>query len=151
MVDTFIGYKDNKGFYVGETAMELTYQYIFAELQKENYVFSNKEDVLFDAETAAKGRCSTWLALMWHETLTSQSDELEMIRVLETVVADLETKEEHISVEELQSFSSDAEDWNDSWSEPFKTDNVIRTINALIQMLKGEWESTNYDMKLDWG
>lgn len=75
-----------------------------------------------------------------------------MIRLLEKVVYDLEQKGEYISVEELQAFPSEADGWKSFWDRPFKTSNMLKIFNALIQMLKGEWDSTNYNMdrELEW-
>ena len=150
MAVTYIDYKDDKGFYIVEDAMELAFQYIYKELKKEEvYSFTNKEGLLQDAEYNVNGWCRGYLVLMWHEELEGLADEQEMIRLLENIVSQLQKKGEFISVEEIHSFPSEAEDWKSFWYTPFPTKNLLNIFDALIKMLKGEWESTNYDMKID--
>lgn len=147
MATTFIDYKEDKGFWVVEDVMELVFQYIYKELKSGKYTFSKIDGLLLDAEHIINGFVRGWLVLMWDEDI---QEEQEMIRLLEKIVLDLEQKGEYISVEELQTFPSKAEDWKNFWNKPFKTQNLLNIFDAMIKMLKGEWESSNYAMDIDW-
>ncbi|WP_299674402.1 hypothetical protein [uncultured Dokdonia sp.] len=152
MAETKIDYKEKKGFWVVEDLMELAFQYIYNELkQKDTYDnFSDIEKLLLDSNLIINGRCRGYLTLSWRRFFTGEQDELEMIRLLENIIVKLHTKEEMISVEELHSFSSESEDWKSFWDKPFPKENLLNVFNALIKMLKDEWESTNHDIGFKW-
>lgn len=152
MADIKVKYKNNKGFWVVEDVMELAFQYIYKELKTGNYSFSNKDELLMDSKSNINGWSRGYMAFMWHKYLNSPIDEQEMIRLLETILNELNQKGSYISVEEMHAFPSEAEDWKSFWDKPFKTQNLINVFEALISMLKGEWESTNYNMDkhIDW-
>ena len=76
----------------------------------------------------------------------NQEDEQEMIFLLENIIVKLQNKGEYISIEELQSFTPEATDWKNFWSKPFRTINLLNIFDALIKTLKGEWDSTNYEV-----
>ncbi|QIH35521.1 hypothetical protein [Sphingobacterium sp. DR205] len=151
MATTFIDYKDDKGFYIAETFMQLVTHYIYEEAKKEQYIFSNKEDILEDMEWDINGIHAGYLVLMWHEYFNGAPDEQVMLQVLGNVKKTLQNKGPQISVAELMSIKT--EDHVLKYildKKPFPTAELIRVIDALIQMLEGTWESTNYDMDLNW-
>lgn len=152
MADTKIDYKNGKGFWIVEDVMELAFQYIYKELKTGNYTFSKMDRLLLDAESNINGWSRGYLVLMWHKALNGIQDEQEMIRLLENILNELNQKGSYISVEEMHAFPSEAEDWKSFWDSPFKTQNLINVFEALVSMLKGEWESTNYNMDshIDW-
>ena len=152
MADTFIDYKDGKGFWIHESAMELTFQYIYKELKTGSYIFSDIEELLYDCETIVNGFRRSYLVFPWDEEELTQQDKQEMIRLLEKILSDFRTKDEYISVEELQSFPEKADSWEEDWVKPILTQNMIYIFEALVQILKGEWESTDYNMdeQLKW-
>jgi hypothetical protein len=150
MAVTFIDYQKDKGFWIVEDAMELAFQYIFKELKIEGkYSFSKHDDLLYDAKANTSGWRRGYLGLSWDEDLDGVDDEQEMIRLLENILVELRRKGTYISVEEIQAFPSEAEDWKSFWDIPFPTQNLIQIFEALVKMLKVEWTSTNYNMEID--
>ncbi len=152
MAVTKIDYKEEKGFWIVEDLMELVFQYIYNELkQKDKYEnFSDIEKLLLDCDIITNGHCRGYLTLSWNRHFTGEEDEQEMIRLLENIIENLQTKDKIISVEELHSFSSESKDWKIFWDKPFPKENLLSVFNALVKMLKGEWESTNYSMGFKW-
>ena len=66
--------------------------------------------------------------------------------LLEKILIDFNKKGKYISVKELHSFPSEAQDWKTLWNEPFLTQNLVYIFEALLKMLKREWESISYNM-----
>ena len=146
MAVTFIDYKNDKGFYIVEDIMELAFQYIYKQLKTGDYTFSKMDRLLLDAEYKTNGWNRGYLVLSWYRDLDGETDEQEMTHLLEKILEELYQKGDFISVEEIHAFPSEAEDWESFWDKPFKTQNLIYIFEALVKMLKEEWESTNYNM-----
>jgi len=147
MADTKITYKGNKGFWVHELYMQLAYCYIYDELKKIQYNITNKDDLLYSIKFHIDGYSTGSMSLGWSSL--SQSDEQTMLQVLQNVKSTLQSKGLYISVSELQSIQSD-DDYFKSFTKPFPTAELVKIIDALMQMLQGTWDSTNYSMDINY-
>ena len=151
MARTFIDYKDNKGFEINEAYIQLAFCYIYQEARKSQYIFSNKDDLMYDFETSINGLRQGYLVLNWDEDLTNQSDEQRMLQVLQNVKITLQSKGSYISVAELQAIPTEDDDFKVLFSrKPFPATELIKIIDALIKMLQGTWDSTNYSMDINY-
>lgn len=150
MADAKLDYKQKKGFWIHETYAQLIFQFIYAEIQKPQYIFSNKIELLEDCEDIINGVTNGYMALMWHEYLINQTDEQTMIQVLKNIIIKLQIKGRYITIVELKAMSSQDQHWKAVMNRDFPVSELIRIFNALIQILEGSWESTNYDMKITW-
>lgn len=151
MATTKIDYKERKGFYINEAYIQLAFCYIYQEAKKSQYNFSNKQEILESLEDDINGYTYGYLVLMWHEDLVNQSDEQTMLQVLQKVKTTLQGKGSYISVAELQSIPTEDEDFKILYSrKPFPTAELIKIIDALIKMLQGTWDSTNYNMDINY-
>lgn len=151
MARTFIDYKDDKGFEINEAYIQLAFCYIYQEAKKTQHNFSNKDDLMYDFETSINGFRQGYLVLNWDEDLTNQSDEQIMLQVLQNVRITLQSKGIHISVAELQAIPTEDDDFKFLFSrKPFPTAELIKIIDALIKMLQGTWDSTNYSMDINY-
>ena len=147
MARTFIDYKEGKGFEINEVYIQLAFCYIYQEAKKSQYIFSNKQEVLESLQDDING----YLVLMWHDDLVNQSDEQTMLQVLQNVKTALQSKGAYISVAELQTIPTEDKDFKRFYGRyPFPTSELIKVIDALIQMLQGTWESTNYNMDINY-
>ncbi len=146
---TFIEYKNNKGFSIHETFMQLAYFYIYMELEKPNYKISNKDDLLYSTKFHIDGYSNGTMSLVWNNL--NQQDEQIIQQILQNVKSSLENKGAYISVAELQAISTEDEDFKILYSRnPFPTAELIKIIDALIKMLHGTWNSTNYRMDINY-
>ncbi|UIR56366.1 hypothetical protein LZQ00_00725 [Sphingobacterium sp. SRCM116780] len=151
MSATFIEYNYNKGFWVEEEFMQLVYCYICDELKKIQYNLTNKDDLLYSIKFHIDGYSTGSMSLGWNDYIITQSDEQLMLQVLQNVKATLQAKGTYISVTELQAISTEDKDFKRLFSrKPFPTAELIKIIDALIKMLEGTWDSTNYSMKIDY-
>ena len=150
MAVTFIDYQNNKGFYIHENYIQLAFMYIYPEMQKPQYNFTNKPDLLYDCESIINGIRSGYLVLSWDDYLVGNTDEQLMIQLLQNVVSHLQTKGAYISLSELQGMTTEDDHWLRVMDKKFPTAELIKIFIALIQMLQGTWTSTNYDMKINW-
>ena len=151
MARTFIDYKDNKGFEINEAYIQLAFCYIYQEARKSQYIFSNKDDLMYDFETSINGLRQGYLVLNWDEDLANQSDEQRMLQVLQNVKITLQSKGSYISVAELQAIPTEDDDFKVLFSrKPFPATELIKIIDALIKMLQGTWDSTNYSMDINY-
>ena len=147
MARTFIDYKEGKGFEINEVYIQLAFCYIYQEAKKSQYIFSNKQEILESLQDDING----YLVLMWHDDLVNQSDEQTMLQVLQNVKTALQSKGAYISVAELQGIPTEDKDFKRLYSrKPFPTAELIKIIDALIKMLQGTWESTNYNMDINY-
>lgn len=151
MATTKIDYKERKGFYINEAYIQLAFCYIYQEAKKSQYNFSNKQEILESLQDDINGYTYGYLVLMWHDDLVNQSDEQTMLQVLQNVKTTLQGKGAYISVAELQSIPTKDEDFKILYSrKPFPTAELIKIIDALIKMLQGTWDSTNYNMDINY-
>lgn len=151
MARTFIDYKEGKGFEINEVYIQLAFCYIYQEAKKAYYNFSNKDDLMYDFETSINGLRHGYLVLNWDDDLVNQSDEQTMLQVLENVKITLQNKGSFISVAELQTIPTEDKDFKRFYGRyPFPISELIKIIDALIQMLQGTWESTNYNMDINY-
>ena len=147
MARTFIDYKEGKGFEINEVYIQLAFCYIYQEAKKSQYIFSNKQEILESLQDDING----YFVLMWHDDLVNQSDDHSMLQVLQNVKTALQSKGAYISVAELQTIPTEDKDFKRFYGRyPFPTSELIKVIDALIQMLQGTWESTNYNMDINY-
>lgn len=149
MSDTRIIYKNNKGFWIDEAFMQLVFYYIFNEINKPQYNVTDKPNLLEYMSICINGYVSP--SLGWVSHLTTKTEEQTMIQVLQNVKTTLQNKGAFISIQEQKTIQT--EDHTLEYmlgKKPFPTTELIKVIDALIQMLQGTWESTNYNMDLNW-
>lgn len=147
MATTKIEYNSDKGFWINELYMQLAYCYVYDELKKIQYNITNKDDLLYSIKFHIDGYSTGSMSLAWNNL--NQSDKQTMLQVLQSVKNSLQSKGLYISVSELQTIQSD-DDYFKSFTKPFPTAELIKIIDALMQMLQGTWDSTNYDMKINY-
>ncbi|MEN2398877.1 hypothetical protein GKZ90_0003780 [Flavobacterium sp. MC2016-06] len=150
MADAKIDYKNDIGFWIHETYMQLVFHFIYAELQKTKYDFINKPELLLDCEGKINGWTNGYLVLTWNRFICGTIEEQTMIHLLQNVIIHLENKEKYITIAELQVMPTEDEHWKSVMDKDFPISELIRIFNTLIQMLQGVWESNNYDMKINW-
>jgi hypothetical protein len=144
-------YIENKGFWISESFMQLTWHYVLQEIIKPQYNFVNKQDLIEDFQQDIDGIHAGYLGLMWDNDIENASEEQTMIQVLQKVKITLQNKGAFISIQEQKTIQT--KDHTLEYmlgKKPFPTAELIRVIDALIQMLQGTWESTNYNMDLNW-
>jgi hypothetical protein len=151
MATAFMEYKDDKGFNIVEDFMQLMIYYIHEELKKSQYIFVNKNIFEMGHQGIIDGVASSYLTLPWNKILINSSEEETMIRILQTVKTSLQDKGAYISVEELQSIPTNDKDLKRLFSrKPFPTSELIKILDALIKMLQNTWDSTDYDMEINY-
>ncbi|WP_038331477.1 hypothetical protein [Empedobacter falsenii] len=150
MSTELIDYK-NKGFQISDIYMQLALYYINEELKKNQYIFTNKGYLQRYHESIINGNMAGWFAFLWDEKLSNSLDEQTMLQVLENVKITLQNKGSFISVAELQTIPTEDKDFKRFYGRyPFPISELIKIIDALIQMLQGTWESTNYNMDINY-
>ncbi len=150
MAETKIDYVENKGFWIAEIYMELAYEYILQALNTSgldiSFTEDFREDLLFHSEGLAKGM----FVLTWNSFINSKEDEGIIINILEDAKSILEDKGGLIQVVELNNYEVKKEEISSEWPSPMKTSEIIKIMDALIAMFKGEWEETRYGMEIDY-
>lgn len=149
MSESFIKYDGRKGFWIEEVFMQLLFHYINNELIKPQYSFINKDNILFNSQFHLDGYSRGILSLGWTNEI--ENNEVNtMISVLQNVKIMLQNKGSFIPVNELQAIPTEDEDFKRFYRHPFPTSELIKIVNALIQMLQGTWTSTNYSMDINY-
>jgi hypothetical protein len=146
----FIEYSDNKGFYISNIFVQLLIYYINEELKKSQYLFTKKSLFLYDHESIINGHESGYFTLPWKRTIENSTEELTMIQILQTVKTTIQNKGAFIPLTELQGITTSDSDFKLFYRKPFPTVELIKILDALIQMLQGTWTSTDYDMEINY-
>lgn len=144
-----ITYKQNKGFWVEETFMQLVYHYVHEELVNPQYLVTNKSTLLKSIKDRVNGYFIGIMSLGWRNLVETNSEIQTMIQVLENVKTTLKSKGKYISVGELQNISTEDVEFKLYFTSPFPISGLIVILDALIQMLKGTWTSTDYNMQIE--
>jgi hypothetical protein len=151
MADCKITHGQNKGFWIAESFMQLVLHYIYKEASKPQYTITNKPLFLEDMKFKIDGYANGYMTLGWGGFIESTVEKQTMIQILQNVKTTLQSKGINISVSELMSIPTADETLKYMLDKkPFPTAELIRVIDALIQILEGTWESTNYNMDLNW-
>ncbi|WP_291119049.1 hypothetical protein [Flavobacterium sp. UBA6135] len=147
-----ITYNGNPGFEIADEFMQLLFHYIKEEVVKPQYNLTNKEDLISGLTFEINGYSSGNLSLRWSNMFTNSTEEQTMIQVLQNVIINLQNTGAFISVAEMQAIPTDNDDnFKLLFSrKPFPTAELIKIIDALIQMLQGTWTSTNYYMEINY-
>lgn len=148
MPDCKITYKEDKGFWIEEVFMQLIYHYIYDELIKPEYNVPNKNQLLDEIKFHIDGYSTGVMSLGWYGFIESDVEIQTMIQVLENVKLSLNNKGQYISVSDLQSIPTEDDEFKFYYSTPFPIPELIKVLNALIQMLNNTWTSKTYDMKI---
>ena len=151
MADTFVTYKKGEGFWIHEDFIQLALCYIVQEISKNQYDISNKQELLEDLNVDIQGYTHGYMSIGLFEYINSISEEQKMIQILQNLIIIIQNKGTYISVAELQSISTEDEDFKLLYSrKPFPTSELIKILDALIKMLQGTWDSTDYDMEINY-
>lgn len=150
MSTTLIEYNNGKGFWIHEIYMQLAYCYIYEVLSNPQYILTNKEDMLYSIKFHIDAYSTGSMSLGWDNFITNHVDKQTTIQVLQNVKTTLKNKGAFISVEELQAIPTEDGDFKIYYRDPFPTAELIKIIDALIQMLQGTWTSTNHNMEISY-
>lgn len=150
MADTKVTYKEDKGFWIHEIFLQLILHYISSEISNPQHNIPNKVELIDDLNNDIQGYTSGHMCIGLFEYTNSLTEEQTMISVLQNVKTTLQNKGAFISVNELQAIPTDDWDFKVYYRKQFPTSELIKIIDALIQMLQGTWTSTNYDMKINY-
>ena len=151
MADCKITYSNNKGFWIAESFMQLVLFYISKEISKPQYTIPNKSLFMEDLQFKIDGYTNGYMTLGWGGFIDGSVEKQTMIQVLQNVKTSLQNKGANIPVSELISIPTQDDTLKYMLDKkPFPTVELIRVIDALIQMLEGTWNSDNYDMNLNW-
>lgn len=150
MATEFIDYND-KGFITSDSFIQLAIYYINEEFKENQYVFTNKNTLLEYHKSVINGYMAGWFAFLWDEYISNSTEEQTMVQILQNVKITLSNIGSYISISELQAIPTVDEDFKHLYSrKPFPTSELIKIINALIQMLQGTWTTDNYDMDINY-
>ncbi|SDJ21432.1 hypothetical protein [Chryseobacterium jejuense] len=144
-----MSYKEDKGFWIEESFMQLVFHYIYKELIKSQYNLTNKNQLLEEMKFDIDGYTTGSMSLGWRRLIESSSDIQTLIQVLEHVKLDLNSKGMYISVQELQNIQTEDNEFKYYYTHPFPISGPIKIVNALIQMLNGTWTATNEYIEID--
>ena len=152
MSDTKIDFKDSKGFWINEPYFEMTCNFILQALNAREEEFSFREIITKDLTYKVNGYDHGMLVITWRDYIKTKEEELQMASILEDAMAIVEAKGEYITTEELNSYEAAKEEqyFAFNWPNPLPTQEVGKILDALVKILKGEWESTNYAMYIDY-
>ncbi|WP_223606300.1 hypothetical protein [Chryseobacterium sp. OSA05B] len=144
-----MNYKD-KGFLTSDIFMQLAFHYINEELKKADYIFTKKEELQEYHRMVINGEMGGWFAFLWDSYISDSSEEQTMIQILQNVKNSIQNKGSYISTAELQSIPTKDGDFKIFYNKPFPTEDLNKIIGALIKMLEGTWDLTNYDMYINY-
>lgn len=150
MATEFIDY-NNKGFITSDSFIQLALYYINEEFKESQYVFTNKNTLLEYHKSVINGYMAGWFAFLWYEYISNSTEEQIMVQILQNVKITLLNNGSNISISELQAIPTVDNHFKNFYSKkPFPTSELIKIIDALIEMLQGTWTEESYDMDINY-
>lgn len=149
MAKNFIQFNGNIGFWIPKVYMQLLFHYVNDEISKPYCNFVQKNQLIYNLQFHIDGYSAGFLSLDWKGYLDN-SEINTMMQVLQNVKATIQNKGTFIAVSELQAIPT--EDWYFKiyYQKSFPTSELIKIVDALIQMLQDTWTSTNYSMDINY-
>ena len=147
---THIEYKD-KGFWIGEAEMEMIFYFILKAFNKLEPNIEFKEILREDLEAKASSGNYGYLVLVWPFYIKNKEHEQQMIEIIEEAISYTEGFGEFIPVSALQEAAAynPQEEYRTIYKKPIKIERVLEVLNAMIAMLKGEWEHEDIYLAFD--
>ncbi|WP_336686052.1 hypothetical protein [Chryseobacterium bernardetii] len=149
MATEIIDYKD-KGFIISDIFIQLVLYYIHEEFKKDQYIFIQKKPLTNYHVSVINGQMAGWFAFLWDEYISNSSEEQTMIQILQIVKTNIHNKGSYISFTELQAIPTKDDHFKEFYIKPFPTSDLIKILDALIQMLQGNWNHDAYDMHINY-
>jgi len=149
MARTYVKYKNRSGFWISEPYLQLAYNYIYAELVKPQYNLECKVDLLSFIKFQIDGFALDMMSLGWNSYFVNETEIQVMIGILQQVNIDLFAKGTYIATQELRLIQSKDEYFkNFYYYKHFPVTELIKIIDAIIQLLENTWETINYNMEI---
>jgi hypothetical protein len=140
MRDTRIEYK-GKGFWIEELFIEVLSYYIATEFEKKSIVDYSLalQDVYEYLKMNHSGSSVGMVNILLDDSLKSQTDERDLIAVLEATKVTLAAKGEKIEIDELNAIEGQKVDaFKSPWSTMIYVSSLTGVLDIIIKMLKGE-------------
>lgn len=140
MERTYIEYK-KKGFWVGESFIELLSDYICKEFEKKE--ISEYSEALQKIYEQCNDNSSGYnlgvVNIVFDRYLKELQDEQDMIALLQQTKTTLQAKGEKINEEELNEIESRKTDdyFKRNWQQPIYVSSFVATLDAMIGLLDG--------------
>jgi hypothetical protein len=147
MEDALVRYRQ-KGFWIAESFIEILSEYICKEFErKEITEYSKPLQKLYDSIDGNRtGEKIGMVGIPFDRLISSKEDENDLITIFQNVKTTLQAKGEKIEIEELKEIESRKTDdyFKREWFKPIYISSFVTTLDIMIKMLKGEWQSNNH-------
>lgn len=127
-------------FWIPDLDMQLMLYYIYGEMVKPQYHFTQKTELLRETDFLVQGYAFGELWLGWNKYLTREEDSRTMILLLENVKLHFQNIGAEISAEEIEAIPIDDSHFKMCIDKPYDVSQLITIINALIRMINGTWD-----------
>ena len=144
---TYLKYQ-NHGFWIPQYFLEVLSEYICETFENIGITTFSQglQDIYGDCDSNRKGESIGMVNILFEESVTNSDDEAALINVLDQTKTLLLSKGAELSVTTLEDFESRKADdyFKNTWAFPIKTNSLTATIDIIIQLLNGTWNSDNY-------
>ncbi len=127
-------------FWIPDIDMQLMFYYIYKEMIKTQYHFTQKTKLLRMTDFLVRGYAFGDLWLGWEKYFTTEEDSRTMVLLLENVRLNMQDKGNEISAEEIETIPIDDSHFKRCIDRPFPVPELVRITVALIQMVNGTWD-----------
>jgi hypothetical protein len=147
---THIEYKD-KGFWIGEAEMEMIFYFILKAFNKLDPNIDFKDILRDDLEAKASSGNYGYLVLVWPYYIKNEEHELQMAEIIEEAIRNIQDFGEYIPTSALKEAAAynPLVEHRTVYEKPLETKKVLEVLNALVAMLKGEWEHEDLYLAFD--
>ena len=139
-----------KGFWIPPSFIEVLSDYICQTFETIGVdTFSqNLQNIYRSCDANRLGESFDMVNILLDAYVTSTSDKTALIDVLSQTKSLILSIGTELSIELLSEFESrkSIDEYKSSWAFPIKTSSLAATIDIIIQMLNGTWESDSYDV-----
>jgi hypothetical protein len=106
------------------------------------------QDIYEDCDLNREGVSIGIVTVLFDKYITNDADKTALIVVLNQTKTFIALKGSELSIATLEGFESRKTDnyFKVPWAYPIKTESLITTIDMIIQLLNGTWNSDNYSV-----
>jgi hypothetical protein len=150
MANTTYIHFNSHGFWIHQAFIEVLSDFICETFENIGIdTFSRGlQDIYEDCDLNRKGVSIGMVTILFDKYITNTADKIALINLLNQTKTLISSKGSELSIATLEDFESRKADdyFKCPWAFPIKTQSLTATIDMIIQLLNGTWNSDNYSI-----
>ncbi|MGY0041042.1 hypothetical protein [Pedobacter sp. NJ-S-72] len=145
--EAYIKY-EGKGFWIPESFIEVLSDFICNTYENLglNTFSQSLQKIYYECYYNRNGENIGVVNILLDNHISNQTDKNSLINIFEQTKILILSKGIELSIADLNAFENRKADdyFKSEWRYPIKTQSLVKTIDIMIQLLNGTWQSSNY-------